>query len=47
MTPYAIACELRGKPFRDSRAIVEYVERTLGIKLNETEAAQVQNLLHF
>lgn len=47
MTAYAIACELRGKAFRDTRAIVQVVERLLGIHLTEREAQQVQALLHF
>lgn len=47
MTAYAIACELAGKAFKDTSAIVEYVEQRLGVLLNEREATQVQSLLSF
>lgn len=46
MTTYAIACELQGKSFKDTRAVVETVERLLGIRLSEHEAEQVRTLLH-
>lgn len=47
MTFYAIACELQGRAFRDTSAIVETVERLLGIRLSESEAEQVRTLLHW